>query len=162
MRGTSGEIPDLRLVCGVVGGAGVRRTILEKALISAVFQASLNLLPHLLPHMNLRQFRKITNSQILGALSATSPENCPLPYQLPKSPCLSKRGHMTVLEQVRKFVARLSPDAVCDDCISDKLSLSARQHVNLKTSELAGTQGFERHKGNCSICLNEKLVLRLT
>ena len=68
---------------------------------------------------------------------------------------------MTALEKVRKFVTRLSPEAVCDDCITDELALTARQHANHKTRELAGADGFERRKDKCSICLAEKLVIRL-
>ncbi len=67
---------------------------------------------------------------------------------------------MTVLDQVRTFVTRLSPDAVCDDCIADRLGLSVRQHANHKTRELAGTDGFERIKGECSLCGADKLVIR--
>lgn len=67
---------------------------------------------------------------------------------------------MTVLDDVRAFVTRLSPDAVCDDCITDRLGLSVRQHGNHKTRELAGADGFERRKGLCSLCDAEKLVIR--
>ncbi len=66
---------------------------------------------------------------------------------------------MTVLDDVRGFVARLAPDAVCDDCISDRLGLSVRQHANHKTRELAGTDSFERRKGRCSLCGADKLVI---
>lgn len=69
---------------------------------------------------------------------------------------------MTVLDQVRAFVTRLSPDAVCDDCIAERLQLSVRQHANHKTRELAGTAGFERRKDMCSLCEAEKLVIRKT
>jgi uncharacterized protein YaaQ len=69
---------------------------------------------------------------------------------------------MTVLEEVRAFVTRLSPDPVCDDCIADRLQLSPRQHANHKTRELAGTGGFERRKGECSLCGAEKKVIRQT
>jgi uncharacterized protein YaaQ len=67
---------------------------------------------------------------------------------------------MTVLDEVRAFVARLSPDAVCDDCVAERLQLSVRQHANHKTRELAGTGGFERRKDICSLCGGEKLVIR--
>ena len=67
---------------------------------------------------------------------------------------------MSVLEDVRKFVARLSPGTVCDDCITDRLSLSVRQHANHKTRELAGSSGFQREKGSCSLCGADKLVIR--
>jgi hypothetical protein len=67
---------------------------------------------------------------------------------------------MTVADDVRAFVTRLSPDAVCDDCIADRLGLSVRQHANHKTRELAGSAGFERHKASCSLCGDDKLVIR--
>jgi hypothetical protein len=65
-----------------------------------------------------------------------------------------------VLEDVAAFVSRLSPDAVCDDCIADRLQLSVRQHANHKARELAGSEGFERRKAPCSFCGKEKLVIR--
>ena len=67
---------------------------------------------------------------------------------------------MTVLEEVRTLITRLSPDPVCDDCIADRLGLSVRQHANHKTRELAGTGGFERRRDRCSLCGSEKLVIR--
>lgn len=67
---------------------------------------------------------------------------------------------MTVLEDVRSLITRLAPDPICDDCIGERLSLSVRQHANHKTRELAGTEGFERRKDICSLCGDEKLVIR--
>ena len=67
---------------------------------------------------------------------------------------------MTVLDDVRALVTRLSPEPVCDDCISERLHLSVRQHANRKTRELAGAGGFERRKDVCSLCDGEKLVIR--
>ena len=67
---------------------------------------------------------------------------------------------MTILDDVRRFIARLAPDGVCDDCIADRLNLSVRQHANHKTRELAGSGGFERRKGSCSLCGADKLVIR--
>jgi hypothetical protein len=69
---------------------------------------------------------------------------------------------MTVLEQVRAFVSRMSPEPVCDDCVAERLSLSVRQHANHKSRELAGAEGFERRKDRCSLCGSEKLVIRRT
>ena len=66
---------------------------------------------------------------------------------------------MTVLDDVRSFIGRLAPDAVCDDCIADRLKLSIRQHANHKTREFAGTQGFRRRKGRCGLCGSDKLVI---
>ena len=36
---------------------------------------------------------------------------------------------MTILDNVRAFVSRLSPDAVCDDCIADRLHSGAQVHA---------------------------------
>jgi pantothenate kinase len=66
----------------------------------------------------------------------------------------------TVLDQVRAFIARLAPAAVCDDCIADRLDLSVRQNANHKTRELAGSDGFVRAKGPCGLCGADKLVIR--
>lgn len=67
---------------------------------------------------------------------------------------------MTVLDQVRRFIERLSPQPVCDDCIAERLGLSVRQHANHKTRELAGASGFERRIEPCSLCGATKKVIR--
>ena len=67
---------------------------------------------------------------------------------------------MTVLDRVRGLIERLSPEPICDDCISERLGLSVRQHANHKIRELAGTPDFERRKDLCSICRGDKVVIR--
>lgn len=69
---------------------------------------------------------------------------------------------MTVLDDVRALIDRLSPSPICDDCVAEKLGLSVCQHANHKTRELAGSNGFERRRDICSICFGEKLVTRRT
>ena len=69
-------------------------------------------------------------------------------------------ARMTVLDQVRAFISRLSPQPVCDDCIAERLGLSVRQHANHKSRELAGGGGFEREIGKCSLGGAQKLVIR--
>ena len=66
---------------------------------------------------------------------------------------------MTVLDRVRGLIQRLAPEPICDDCITERLGLSVRQHANHKTRELAGMPGFERRKENCSICGSDKMVI---
>jgi len=66
----------------------------------------------------------------------------------------------TVFDQVEALVKRLAPEPVCDDCISERLGLSASEHVQHKTSELSGMSGFERQKGPCSLCTDDKMVIR--
>lgn len=67
---------------------------------------------------------------------------------------------VAVFDDVRAFVTRLSPEAVCDDCIAERLGLTVRQHANHKTRELAGSGRFERRKGPCVLCRVDKLVIR--
>jgi hypothetical protein len=67
---------------------------------------------------------------------------------------------MTVLDQVRRLIERLAPEPICDDCITEKLALTRRQHVNHKSRELAGTAGFERRKDVCGLCGSTKIVIR--
>lgn len=67
---------------------------------------------------------------------------------------------MSVSNDVERFVARLAPAPVCDDCIAERLSLNVRQHANHTTRELAGSGGFERQKDACSLCGATKLVIR--
>jgi hypothetical protein len=68
---------------------------------------------------------------------------------------------MVVLDEVKALIVRLSPQAVCDDCIAERLNLSVRQHANHQTRELSGSAGFERRKAECSLCGATKLVIRL-
>lgn len=67
---------------------------------------------------------------------------------------------MTVLDDVGALITRLSPSPICDDCVTEKLSLQVRQQASRKARELAGTNGFERRRDICSICNGEKLVTR--
>ncbi len=66
----------------------------------------------------------------------------------------------TVLEQVQKFIERLSPEPVCDDCIAERLEFGVQLHANHETRELAGSGGFERRNDACSLCGSHKLVIR--
>jgi hypothetical protein len=66
---------------------------------------------------------------------------------------------MTVVDDVARLIARLAPKAICDDCITERLQLSGRQHAGHKSRELAGTLGFVRSKGECSLCGANKLVI---
>jgi len=67
---------------------------------------------------------------------------------------------MTVRDEVAALITRLAGEPICDDCITEKLGLSVRQHSNHKTRELAGANGFERRLAPCSICGTSKKVIR--
>lgn len=66
----------------------------------------------------------------------------------------------TVLDQVKSLIERLAPEPVCDDCITERLGLTARQQVNHKSREIAGMTGFERQIGECALCGATKKVIR--
>ncbi len=68
--------------------------------------------------------------------------------------------HMTILQDIEKLVARLAPEPVCDDCITQRLGLSVLHHADVQTRELLGTNGFVRSKDECSLCGETKLVIR--
>ena len=88
----------------------------------------------------------------------------PLPFR--RRPCClyalaeGMGAGVTVLDDVRDFIIRQSPHAICDDCIASNLGLSVRQHANHKTLDLARLRGFDRRKDVCSICRAEKKVIR--
>lgn len=67
---------------------------------------------------------------------------------------------MTMFDDVRALIDRLTPVPICDDCVAERLALSVRQHANHKAREHAGSNGFERRKDICSMCFAEKLVIR--
>ena len=67
---------------------------------------------------------------------------------------------MTVLEDVRDLIEGMAPEAICDDCIANRLGLSVRQHANHKTRELTDAPGFDRRRDNCAVCGSVKLVIR--
>lgn len=66
---------------------------------------------------------------------------------------------MTVLEDVRSLVVSINPNAICDDCITQRLNLTVRQHANVKTREIAKDREFTRQHDKCSSCGAEKLVI---
>lgn len=67
-----------------------------------------------------------------------------------------------VMDDVEKLVGRLAPDAICDDCIADRLELADRDGASRRARELAGSNGFERTKQSCSMCGIETVSNRQT
>ena len=57
-----------------------------------------------------------------------------------------------VAARVRGLIERLAPEPVCDDCIGERLDVGVARRVSQTTRELAGLDGFERQKGECSLC----------
>lgn len=69
---------------------------------------------------------------------------------------------LTIFQQVRALIERLAPEPICDDCIIERLSPSARPDANNKISELTGMAGFERRIDSCAMCGATKKVTRRT
>ncbi|WP_395331873.1 hypothetical protein WBP06_03440 [Novosphingobium sp. BL-8H] len=67
---------------------------------------------------------------------------------------------MTELQAIEKLVTRLSPEPVCDDCITQTLGLSPLENADHAARELAGSNGFERRKDTCSLCGEIRLVTK--
>ncbi len=66
-----------------------------------------------------------------------------------------------ILELVREFVVDGYPQAVCDDCIAEKLGIAFRQQACRMTRELANLPEFVRVEGVCDTCIdNKKKVIR--
>lgn len=66
----------------------------------------------------------------------------------------------SILNRVRALIERLSPQPICDDCITERLGLSDHQHIDHKTRELAGMAGLERRQDVCALCAETKPVIR--
>lgn len=69
---------------------------------------------------------------------------------------------MAVFDDVKELVIAISPQCICDDCITQKLGLTVRQHANHKTRQLAEYTGIVRVKRLCAFCGAEKLSISAT
>lgn len=70
-------------------------------------------------------------------------------------------GAMSRPQEVNDFITRQAPKAVCDKCIAVALGFANKTaHPAQITAALATTSDFTRDRGDCSICHNEKEVIR--
>jgi hypothetical protein len=58
------------------------------------------------------------------------------------------------------LIGRLAPAAICDECIVERLALTALHQASQRTRELAGTRGYERSDEDCALCGEAKQVIR--
>jgi len=65
-----------------------------------------------------------------------------------------------VVDRVEALIGRLAPAAICDECIVERLALSALHQASQRTRELAGMRGYERCEEDCAICGEAKPVIR--
>jgi hypothetical protein len=69
-------------------------------------------------------------------------------------------GETTIAGQIERLIVRLDGAAVCDTCVTDRLSLPAPAQANSVTRALAGQRGYERLKDQCTLCGTTKTVIR--
>ena len=67
---------------------------------------------------------------------------------------------MATIDRVMGLIMRLSPDAICENCIEEKLGLPAQQNAGQSSRQLTVTMGFERRVEMCAICDENKQVIR--
>ena len=65
-----------------------------------------------------------------------------------------------ILESVAKFVGRLAPEPVCDDCIARRLDIADFDGAAQASQELAGMSAYERSKTACSLCGEIRMTTR--
>ena len=66
---------------------------------------------------------------------------------------------MTVPKQIASFIRENKGKAFCDDCLYVELRLSTRQQAQVYSAAFAETSDFNREKGNCSRCHEDKVVI---
>jgi len=66
----------------------------------------------------------------------------------------------TVHLKVKALIERLTPDAICNPCIAERLGLGQPENSERLANELVGIKGFERKIGPCAICGESKKTIR--
>ena len=69
---------------------------------------------------------------------------------------------MLVAERVNKLIASLQGEAICDRCICDRLNFNSHAHSAQITGALGTTSDFHREKGRCSLCGEDRVVIKAT
>lgn len=67
---------------------------------------------------------------------------------------------MLVAQRVNDFITQQRPKAVCDKCICDAMGFVSHAHSAQITGALGTTSDFDRSKGSCATCKNERVVIR--
>jgi hypothetical protein len=66
----------------------------------------------------------------------------------------------TVPEQIADLIRSIKPAHICDACIQNELSLERQQQAQEVTSAFEHSADFERTTGICSVCGQQKTVIR--
>lgn len=68
---------------------------------------------------------------------------------------------MLVAQQINELITQHNAP-ICDACIVQSLKLTTQAHSAQITAALGTTSEFERKNGVCSICKNQRTVIRST
>jgi hypothetical protein len=69
---------------------------------------------------------------------------------------------MLAAEKVNRFISSKHPEAVCDRCICGAIGFQSHAHSAQITAALGTTSDFIRGDGRCSLCGEERIVIRAT
>ncbi len=69
---------------------------------------------------------------------------------------------MLVAQQVNNLITSRRPDAICDKCICEAMKFNSQAHAAQITGALGATSDFDRQLGRCTMCKNERIVIRAT
>jgi len=67
---------------------------------------------------------------------------------------------MLVAQRVNDLMTSQRPQAICDKCICNELKFNSHAHAAQITGALGTTSNFDRTRGNCSMCKNDRIVIR--
>ena len=65
-----------------------------------------------------------------------------------------------ILDVVRRWVDRLAPTPVCDDCLAERIEMARPEDIGPAVGELAAARDFVRERGTCGLCNEVRLVIR--
>jgi hypothetical protein len=66
---------------------------------------------------------------------------------------------MIAAHRVNSWITTQKPMAICDSCIVDAVNITPAQVAQI-TGALGTTSDFDRDKGVCAFCKNERTVIR--
>lgn len=68
---------------------------------------------------------------------------------------------MLVAQKINDYISSKRPAAICDKCIAEGVGLTNKAaHPAQITGALGTTSDFVRGPGKCSLCKNDKVVIR--
>jgi hypothetical protein len=69
-------------------------------------------------------------------------------------------GSSLIAQKINDFVTQHRPNALCDKCICEALDYYSSADAALIAEALGTTPDFDRRRGQCVLCQNERMVIR--